>query len=328
MADDSMEITSEHMQAGEDIDIDIDFSAGQADEDDILQDAQSNADYGNEFSLQQSPMHQDDPMIDDDSTSYQMEDADFIPDDALQNTELEPMSFASGDIPLGSAVTAVTHSEEHDIKLYEEDQLTSDVADRESISIPQDESQGHIAADAAEGSSEQIDYSSTSQALDNRGGNFANEDLQPAHDLDPPYHSPAVAQEESTNSVAVSKPSPTSPPHEVHALVTSPRRQSPVGSPSMQESSSANLTLDALTDRKVKVIYQSIEYALFAASDSDDPDSFFLRDVTVMGKPLDQFFQAIREIILDDLSPEDELCLNIDDLGLEIEEVSGLQHYR
>ncbi len=100
MADDSMEISSEHgHNAGDDIDIDIDLTVGQADEDYILQDALSSAEYGNDFQLQPSPvMNHDDLMVDDDNASYQMDDADLLPDEGEHIIETEPMSLATGDV--------------------------------------------------------------------------------------------------------------------------------------------------------------------------------------------------------------------------------------
>ncbi len=72
----------------------------------------------------------------------------------------------------------------------------------------------------------------------------------------------------------------------------------------------------------VIVVYRAVEYALFGTSGSDDPDSFFLSDVSITQKPLSDFFKAIREVIHEDLGDEDELCISVEDLGLETEEVS------
>ena len=78
MADDSMDVLPDQgRDAGnEDIDIDIDLTAAQADEDDILEDAEPDRDYGESLQNFQDNDGKDDPMADDDASSYIMDDAD------------------------------------------------------------------------------------------------------------------------------------------------------------------------------------------------------------------------------------------------------------
>ncbi|EPE32468.1 hypothetical protein GLAREA_07601 [Glarea lozoyensis ATCC 20868] len=72
----------------------------------------------------------------------------------------------------------------------------------------------------------------------------------------------------------------------------------------------------------VVVAWQSNEYSLFPKSESDSPDSFFLSDLEIIGRPLSEFLLSIREVLSDELQDEDELCMAVGDLGLEFEETS------
>ncbi len=96
MADDSMEIASEHGNdaGGEDIDIDIDLTAGQVDEDYVLEDAASNAGLGDDLHPEHSPaVANDDLMIDEDEESYAMDDADLIADEPEENMDHEEVAI-------------------------------------------------------------------------------------------------------------------------------------------------------------------------------------------------------------------------------------------
>ena len=70
------------------------------------------------------------------------------------------------------------------------------------------------------------------------------------------------------------------------------------------------------------VTWRDTEYTLFSSSELDDPDTFFLSDYSIIHNPLSSFFEAIREVIHEELADEDELCLAVESLGLEAEEVS------
>ena len=73
---------------------------------------------------------------------------------------------------------------------------------------------------------------------------------------------------------------------------------------------------------EVKVWYQNMEYNLFATSESDHIDSFFLKDLSVADQPIDNLFATLRGVLGEDISEEEFLCLAIDNLGLEFHEVS------
>ncbi|CCU82673.1 glutamic acid-rich protein [Blumeria hordei DH14] len=77
-----------------------------------------------------------------------------------------------------------------------------------------------------------------------------------------------------------------------------------------------------IVSNDVTILYQSNEYALFSTSDSDDPNSFFLTDRSILQNSLSKLFEAIRDVIHDDLSHEDELFISVPDFGLQTEEGS------
>ncbi|KAG9233606.1 hypothetical protein BJ875DRAFT_484989 [Amylocarpus encephaloides] len=76
-------------------------------------------------------------------------------------------------------------------------------------------------------------------------------------------------------------------------------------------------------EANVTMVWQNAEYTLFPRLESDDPDSFFLSDQKILERPLNDFLQSIRDVIREEITDEDELCMAIEDLGLEIEETSA-----
>ncbi|KAH7037835.1 uncharacterized protein B0I36DRAFT_359475 [Microdochium trichocladiopsis] len=84
-------------------------------------------------------------------------------------------------------------------------------------------------------------------------------------------------------------------------------------------------SLDMMISRHRPVIsYKRTDYSLLAESESDDPDSYFLKDSAALDTPLDQFLAALRQVISAEISPLDELVLYVDGLGLEFAESSAL----
>ncbi|KAI0816361.1 hypothetical protein GGR55DRAFT_685957 [Xylaria sp. FL0064] len=76
-----------------------------------------------------------------------------------------------------------------------------------------------------------------------------------------------------------------------------------------------------LADRYgVYVSYGETDYQLFARSDDDDPNQYFLTDRSVLDVPLAQFLISLREVISEEISPLDDLVMEIDGLGLEFSE--------
>ncbi|KAF7948325.1 uncharacterized protein EAE97_003736 [Botrytis byssoidea] len=104
MVDDSMEIASEHGHntAEEDIDIDIDLTTGNVDEDDILDDIDADADFDTNITDVPAHVETDDLMVDDDGddASYHMEDAELLEEEADDHVmEQEPavLSFVTDE---------------------------------------------------------------------------------------------------------------------------------------------------------------------------------------------------------------------------------------
>lgn len=325
MADDSMEISSEHGQGlGEDdIDIDIDLTVGQVDEDYIIEDAASNADFRNDFHPQPSPaIGHDDLMIDEDIDSYPMDDADLFHDEGGQTFHAESMSFATGEDSnfsqiLGDTIHSVaTSTNLHDGFGYDQQHISENDLGENDLELEDSEDPRHedlhhpVEADqpeTTEATKPQPTLSSGTPSPHNRSPHSAT--------ADEPRNLPASVPEPGVLPL-----SPTSNDSE----------ESPISNPDALESSNAAKTTSPRnTDgptaaSEVIVVYKSVEYALFSTSELDDPDSYFLSDRSIIEKPLPDFFKAIRDIIHEELADEDELCISVEDLGLETEETSLL----
>ncbi|KAI0527823.1 hypothetical protein F5B22DRAFT_640801 [Xylaria bambusicola] len=70
----------------------------------------------------------------------------------------------------------------------------------------------------------------------------------------------------------------------------------------------------------VYISYGETDYRLFASSDDDDPNQYFLTDKAALDVSLSQFLTNLREVISEEISPLDDLVLEIDGLGLEFSE--------
>ncbi|KAI1360635.1 hypothetical protein F5Y08DRAFT_44690 [Xylaria arbuscula] len=70
----------------------------------------------------------------------------------------------------------------------------------------------------------------------------------------------------------------------------------------------------------VCISYGQTDYRLFASSDDDDPNQYFLTDKMVINLPLSRFLTSLREVISEEISPLDDLVMEIDGLGLEFSE--------
>lgn len=80
-------------------------------------------------------------------------------------------------------------------------------------------------------------------------------------------------------------------------------------------------------DRDVIVHWNGVEYALFASSQSDDPDSYFFEDDTILKQPLNDFFATVRGVLEQELSMDTrEVLLSVSDLNLTISDVSPIRH--
>ncbi|KAI1302645.1 hypothetical protein F5Y03DRAFT_208339 [Xylaria venustula] len=68
----------------------------------------------------------------------------------------------------------------------------------------------------------------------------------------------------------------------------------------------------------VYISYGETDYQLFAKSEDDDPNQYFLTDKSVLDASLGDFLASMREVISEEISPLDDLVMEIDGLGLEI----------
>lgn len=327
MADDSMEISSQHghSDGDGDIDIDFDFTSAPVDEDYVLEDAALPADFGEDLRPQPSPaIGNDDLMIDEDVDSYPMDDADLLHGEEGQ-IQHEALPFDN---------ESSFHLEEdpnHGLH-FEGDDLNSGAAYM----------YGH--QESSEGQVVENDASEVNPLDAPQGGDLQAAEVVPVPDVEKP--SADVAQHEfrrasplyGSPKSAVSAPAPQSPPaSNLERGPTSPTHTSDyhetnASSPSLSgdggkgvEATSLDITTPRHSPQEVMVVYQSVEYALFSSSELDDPDSFFLSDTSIADKPLADLFHAIRQVIQEDLSEEDELCMAVEDLGIETEEVSCAQ---
>ncbi|KAH9222831.1 hypothetical protein DL95DRAFT_454319 [Leptodontidium sp. 2 PMI_412] len=313
MVDDTMEISSDHGHNEEqgDIDIDLDLTAGPGDEDFILEDATSLVDFGNDFNPQPSTVVNDDIMVDDDNESYQMEDAELLDQESEHIMEQEMMSFA----PDGDAS-------------YYDD---NDQAGGQSVA---DDTNGlsYDGYDAAKDESLGFDLQQNPEAtlLDDNV-----QDLGDSHSKitdDPTQGTPAQGSQTPSSSHHSLPPTapiePRSPPVSVTEPGLSPSHNThddpSLPSPHDADDSAAGISTISSSLQQVVVVYREVEYALFSTSEHDDPDLYFLSDMSIVEKPLSEFFRAIREVIREDLVDEDELCIVVDSLGLQAEEGSSI----
>ncbi|KAF3059402.1 hypothetical protein GL218_04915 [Daldinia childiae] len=80
--------------------------------------------------------------------------------------------------------------------------------------------------------------------------------------------------------------------------------------------------LSVATRHEMYISYGNTDYRLFAKSEADDPNKYFLSDMAALEFPLGQLLSSLRDVISDELSPLDELVMHVDVLGLEFSESS------
>jgi hypothetical protein len=348
MADDTMEISSEHGQniGDGDIDIDIDFTAGHVDEDYVLEDAASNAGFGDDFQPQPSPaVGHDDLMVDEDededeeSYSMPMDGADFMREDDTHNVEDEVLTRSSAPQNISTVLVEESHSGDtshlaadgsmNDEVSWEANDELEQVTNTADVSLEDAEEEhhenpledGHFQGDTLQGSTDAKEFAAPPPGTPHED---AYSDIP--HDTSPKGNT--VDEEPRNPPTSISAPKVESHGH----------RPGPANEASGITSGSNDIIStsdDAPTEQtasitsihEVVVVYQDSEYSLFSKSETDDIDSYFLSDLSIMDKPLGDFFDAIRDVIRDDINDEEELCLSVEDLGLEIEEVSCISAF-
>lgn len=324
-----MEISSEHGHniRDEDIDIDIDLTAGHVDEDYVLEDAVSHQAFDDDFQFQASPTAvNDDLMVDEDGDeAYDMDqiNTNTIPDDSSQNMADE--SFTATNGPASSYIPAheALDADQFEVASVIETEVTWDSKEAANGSAVetdlrvQSQEEPTILEDE-----EHIGKVNTAE-VEPSSAPPANTDPQPTSSHDRSPKAPAVSDHSKTPSDTTPKSTDentqqivsrgdldTSASHEYEEEVHSESEE-----PYPTEDSHVPLIPD------ISVLYQETEYALFSTSELDDPDSFFLSDTSILDSPISHFLKAIRDVIHGDLADEDELCLSMGDLGIDVEEV-------
>ncbi|KAI0022063.1 hypothetical protein F4780DRAFT_244920 [Xylariomycetidae sp. FL0641] len=100
-----------------------------------------------------------------------------------------------------------------------------------------------------------------------------------------------------------------------HATVEENSQVVPVVKPHRSEDAAV-----VATRHELYISYGETDYRLFAKSEDDDPNHYFLSDVSALDLPLVQFLASLRDVISGEISPLDELVLHVDGLGLEFSE--------
>jgi hypothetical protein len=327
MMDDSMEISSEHGHRDEDIDIDIDLTAGHVDEDYVLEDAVSYATFVDNFHFQPySVAGNDDLMVDEEDESYRMNeiDTDLVANVGSQSmaNETSTTSFTATDVPT-SYLDEREDPDHFEDALTKEPEVTGEQKNATSAATTEVDVQ-NIEVPASHEDESYLNKVNTTET-EVSPADDANKESRPATPSD---HSPRATSIEHPKSPSDSLPqsandSPNHPASKNNLDTSTSDEHGEVlyesQDPHPTDGSNAVPVIP-----EILVFYQNTEYALFSTSESDDPDSFFLSDLSIIDAPVANFLKAIRDVIHEDLADEDELCLSMGDLGIEVAEVSCL----
>ncbi|KAL5354581.1 hypothetical protein ACLOAV_000670 [Pseudogymnoascus australis] len=287
MVVDEMEISYDGHDVDDDIDINIDIEPGNHDEDFIIEDARSEAGTN------------DDVMLDEDNASYNMEDADYVPEEELQDV-IDTETIDVSELEMLRPHDAEEHafpSNAVPSPLQSEDRYTNDKPVDDTISFAQ-------AVQAEQLEPEEVSKIVEEVAAQPTPSPTIRKESPPLSDEKP-------QEEENTN--------PQSPPQVLEEQEQENGKASSVDENGEKVNIEQNLISE---ERNITVGYQGSEYALVASSESDDPDSYFLKDSSVLKEPLSALFAVLRDILHDEIPTGDELVFTIDDLGLETCETS------
>ncbi|RYP48822.1 hypothetical protein DL768_005330 [Monosporascus sp. mg162] len=75
---------------------------------------------------------------------------------------------------------------------------------------------------------------------------------------------------------------------------------------------------------EIYVSYGQTDYRLFAKSEDDDPNQYFLKDASALDLSLAEFLSSLRDVVSEEVSPLDELVMHVDGLGVEFAESTTL----
>lgn len=102
------------------------------------------------------------------------------------------------------------------------------------------------------------------------------------------------------------------------------------GNEDFTETAGDDYVLSVAARHNIYVMYHDVAYRLFAESEDDDPNRYFLSDMSALEFTLGKFVSSLRNVIDEEVSPLDELVVTVDGLAIEIAESSKpelLNHY-
>ena len=285
-----MEITYDEHEDN-DIDINIDIDQENQDEDYMIEDAKSEAETA------------DDVMADEDDISYQMEDDDFMPDHPVEEVGVAPaaeiteveMLRSSEPEPVTEDLPMESTAQDEDLDF--DNQPTADVTHSDDHNL---EDSGHDEHDAADKPAPEVDSHHNVEKAENNPDAVQSEAADDAADQEASHF------EEQSDALVVSAPTEFSKKaQDIHRNVDEGGK--------LKELVSRN--------REVVVRYNDAEYWMVALDPSDDPDSYFLKDVALLKEPMTTLFATIRDVLSGEVNAEDELSLIFEDLDIEANEV-------
>lgn len=359
MADDSMEISSDHGHNVDDIDIDIEFTAGDGDggEDYMVDDTPMNTGFEENHHNQDFLTAADELMVDDTSVVDEMNDhhdgpLDLMIDDAavtmLDETIEEPVAEPTStlatefsqdiDIP-GSedhGVPTLAVDESHGEQQVRSDtyessvplELTVDAFDADPVTSSVNAGSDSADKDANLESDIEAEQGVLAQvSTDPKDSEDSDTKLSSSLDASVPNTTTSPHREEKPESAGENE---VGQPDEQTNITKSPPASNPDAPHVAQEQTTEyqdNTKEEAAPENtlilpEVVIVWRSTEYSLFPKSEFDDPDTFFLSDPSILEQPIGDFLQSIRDVIHEELEEEAELCMAVEDLALEIEEVS------
>ncbi|KAJ8128297.1 hypothetical protein O1611_g5338 [Lasiodiplodia mahajangana] len=137
-------------------------------------------------------------------------------------------------------------------------------------------------------------------------------DQTSADDAVPQVESPALSRSDL-------QPLETDPARDIESdedeVATIPGMKTPI-----TEVSNRDDPIELAEHYGIYISYGETDYRLFARSDDDDPNQYFLTDKSALEISLAQFLTSLREVISEEISPLDDLVLQVDGLGLEFSE--------
>ncbi len=291
MAEDNMEISYDD-HGDDDIDINIDIDQDNQDEDYMIEDEKSEADT------------HDDVMVDEDETnaSFAMEDDDYMPDHNEDGVEVEIVEVAEIEMTRPTD----NHASSHDL-------IHEPVVDDQVVSVQEPVTAITHEADIFEVESEQNATAAEVPIIKQpdvgetaaTAYNTDNSNIPPV--LDQPALKEETAQQDHSSQLVSQQ------------ILDNQDTEDPATDSISNGAQMADLIS---VDRDIVVHYNDVEYTMVSSSENDDPNAYFLKDSTVLAKPLSALFTALRDVLGDEVPSRDELCLVIDDLGLETTEVS------